>query len=135
MKNTITTISPVDGQVYVERTIATQDQIATVTQQAVKAHKYWKTTTHQDRAELCSKAIDGLIANREGIGEEICWQMGRPISQTAGEIAGLEERARHMIAIAWTGIKKSGRGCTLSSLGYESLTRAKSFHVKMNQGS
>ncbi len=33
-------------------------------------------------------------------------------------------------ALAWTGIKNSGRGCTLSSIGYESLTRPKSFHVK-----
>lgn len=33
-------------------------------------------------------------------------------------------------ALAWTGIKNSGRGCTLSSLGYEALTRPKSFHIK-----
>ncbi len=33
-------------------------------------------------------------------------------------------------ALAWTGIKDSGRGCTLSALGYESLTRPKSFHLK-----
>ncbi|MDG9667127.1 aldehyde dehydrogenase family protein [Hahella sp. CR1] len=34
-------------------------------------------------------------------------------------------------ALAWTGVKNSGRGCTLSKLGYESLTRPKSFHIKM----
>lgn len=33
-------------------------------------------------------------------------------------------------ALAWTGVKNSGRGCTLSTLGYESLTRPKSFHIK-----
>ncbi|MGV2872794.1 aldehyde dehydrogenase family protein [Colwellia sp. E150_009] len=33
--------------------------------------------------------------------------------------------------LAWTGIKNSGRGCTLSSLGYEALTRPKSFNVKI----
>ena len=33
-------------------------------------------------------------------------------------------------ALAWTGVKHSGRGCTLSTLGYESLTRPKSFHIK-----
>jgi len=32
--------------------------------------------------------------------------------------------------LAWTGIKNSGRGCTLSVMGYESLTRPKSFHIK-----
>ncbi|GIC76910.1 aldehyde dehydrogenase family protein [Moritella sp. F3] len=34
-------------------------------------------------------------------------------------------------ALAWTGVKHSGRGCTLSVLGYESLTRPKSFHIKL----
>ena len=33
-------------------------------------------------------------------------------------------------ALAWTGIGDSGRGCTLSSLGYAQLTRPKSFHLK-----
>jgi acyl-CoA reductase-like NAD-dependent aldehyde dehydrogenase len=33
-------------------------------------------------------------------------------------------------ALAWTGIKNSGRGCTLSVLGYEQLTRPKSFHLR-----
>ena len=33
-------------------------------------------------------------------------------------------------ALAWTGVKDSGRGCTLSVLGYDALTRPKSFHLK-----
>ncbi len=33
-------------------------------------------------------------------------------------------------ALAWTGVKNSGRGCTLSALGYEQLTRPKSFHLR-----
>ncbi|MEM6319925.1 MAG: aldehyde dehydrogenase family protein [Bacteroidota bacterium] len=33
-------------------------------------------------------------------------------------------------ALAWTGVKNSGRGCTLSKLGYEVLTRPKSFHLR-----
>jgi acyl-CoA reductase-like NAD-dependent aldehyde dehydrogenase len=32
--------------------------------------------------------------------------------------------------LAWTGVKDTGRGATLSSLGYEGLTRPKSFHLK-----
>lgn len=34
-------------------------------------------------------------------------------------------------ALAWTGVKNSGRGCTLSVVGYEQLTRPKSFHLRM----
>lgn len=32
--------------------------------------------------------------------------------------------------LAWIGVKHSGRGCTLSRVGYEQLTRPKSFHFK-----
>lgn len=32
--------------------------------------------------------------------------------------------------LAWVGVKDSGRGCTLSTLGYEHLTRPKSFHLR-----
>ncbi|HET7203821.1 MAG TPA: aldehyde dehydrogenase family protein [Steroidobacteraceae bacterium] len=34
-------------------------------------------------------------------------------------------------ALAWVGVKDSGRGCTLSSIGYEHLTRPKSFHLRV----
>lgn len=32
--------------------------------------------------------------------------------------------------LAWTGVKHSGRGATLSKIGYEHLTRPKSFHLR-----
>ena len=35
-------------------------------------------------------------------------------------------------ALAWTGVKDSGRGCTLSKLGFEPFTRPKSFHLKLS---
>ncbi len=33
-------------------------------------------------------------------------------------------------SLAWTGVKDSGRGCTLSLVGYEQLTKPKSFHLR-----
>lgn len=33
-------------------------------------------------------------------------------------------------ALAWTGVKNTGRGVSLSVVGYESLTQAKSFHLR-----
>ena len=33
-------------------------------------------------------------------------------------------------ALAWTGVKNSGKGCTLSTLGFEAMTRPKSFHLR-----
>ena len=34
-------------------------------------------------------------------------------------------------ALAWTGVKNSGRGCTLSRVGFEQMTRPKSYHFKV----
>jgi acyl-CoA reductase-like NAD-dependent aldehyde dehydrogenase len=36
--------------------------------------------------------------------------------------------------LAWVGVKDSGRGCTLSRVGYEHLTRPKSFHLRTQIG-
>jgi len=36
-------------------------------------------------------------------------------------------------ALAWSGVKDSGMGCSLSSMGYEQLTRPKSFHLRTNE--
>jgi acyl-CoA reductase-like NAD-dependent aldehyde dehydrogenase len=34
--------------------------------------------------------------------------------------------------LAWTGVKNSGRGCALSVLGFEQLTRPKSYHLRVS---
>ena len=36
--------------------------------------------------------------------------------------------------LAWVGVKDSGRGCSLSTLGYTQLTRPKSFHLRHEPG-
>ena len=36
--------------------------------------------------------------------------------------------------LAWVGVKDSGRGCSLSALGYAQLTRPKSFHLRHRPG-
>jgi acyl-CoA reductase-like NAD-dependent aldehyde dehydrogenase len=34
-------------------------------------------------------------------------------------------------ALAWVGVKESGRGCTLSRFGFDAFTRPKSFHLRV----
>ena len=35
--------------------------------------------------------------------------------------------------LPWVGVKDSGKGCTLSALGLQQLTRAKSFNLKIDR--
>ncbi len=97
---TIKCITPVDGSVYVKRQSATADEIKQTLSAAVAAQKKWKNTPLAERQTLCTKAVDAFVAHKAEIAEELTWQMGRPISQAPGEVAGFEERARHMIEIA-----------------------------------
>lgn len=34
-------------------------------------------------------------------------------------------------SLAWTGVKDTGRGVSMSRLGFEALTRPKSFHLRI----
>lgn len=100
MSHTFKTLSPIDQSVYVERPFANERDIQQAIEMAEKAKPLWRNVPLSTRETLCSKAIDALVANKDSIANEICWQMGRPIRYAAGELAGLEERARYMIAHA-----------------------------------
>ncbi len=93
-------ITPVDGSVYVERKRAGDAEIESALTSARAARDSWSRVPVGERCALLGKAVDAFVADRAAIAEEITWQMGRPVSQTPGEIAGFEERARHMLAIA-----------------------------------
>jgi acyl-CoA reductase-like NAD-dependent aldehyde dehydrogenase len=100
MSNTLQTISPVDGRVYVERELASPKQIDRTLDAAARASKLWSRRPLEERVSLLGKAIDAFVAQAQPIAEELTWQMGRPISQTPGEVRGFEERARYMLGIA-----------------------------------
>jgi len=104
MTSQLTTISPIDNSVYVERAYATSDEINAALDSAVTAQKAWKKVPLAERKKLCSQAVDAFVAKKDEIGEEICWMMGRPIASAAGEVAGMEERARKMIELADAGL-------------------------------
>ncbi|WP_163337828.1 aldehyde dehydrogenase family protein [Desulfopila sp. IMCC35008] len=104
MNTTFRTISPIDGSPYVERSYATGEDIDIRLQKATAAQKKWKKVPLAERKALCTKAIDAFVAKKDVIAKEICWQMGRPIRFAAGEVAGLEERARTMIRLADAGL-------------------------------
>src|SRR5688572_8159046 len=94
------TLSPIDGSVYVERELATTDEIDRALNQARAAQQAWKQTSVAERATILTRFCDIFASQREAIANELTWQMGRPIRYTPNEVNGTLERARHMIAIA-----------------------------------
>ncbi|MDJ0831988.1 MAG: aldehyde dehydrogenase family protein [Gammaproteobacteria bacterium] len=105
MSQRLTTISPVDNSIYLERELAGNDEIQQALALARQAQQQWKSTNLSQRQELCSKAVDYFVQHKQAIAEEITWQMGRPIRYAAIEVNGLEERARTMIELAEQGLQ------------------------------
>lgn len=94
-------ISPIDGSVYLEREYITANQIETLLAKSKTAQKAWKNVPLSERITICERAVDYFLTHADAIGEELTWQMGRPISYTPNEIRrGFQERARYMMQAA-----------------------------------
>jgi acyl-CoA reductase-like NAD-dependent aldehyde dehydrogenase len=100
MTETLKTISPVDGRVYVERVLETAAGIDRTLASAVRAQAAWAALPLAARTETLTKAVDAFVAKTNDIAAEITWQMGRPIRYSPGEVRGFEERARFMLNAA-----------------------------------
>ena len=91
------TITPIDNTTYVERDYANAQVIEKALENSKKVFLSWKQTPLNERKEILTKFVDSFLSNNKEIEEELCRQMGRPISQCGGEMRGFEERARYMI--------------------------------------
>jgi len=93
-------VSPIDGRIVVERDYATPSEIARALERARAAFAKWRSVPVEERAAICSCFADAFVAHKDEIAREITLQMGRPIASSPGEVGGVEERTRHMLAIA-----------------------------------
>ncbi len=94
------TISPVDGSVVATIEYATNKAINNAIEVATTAQKLWAKFSVAKRIEICEKAMEYLIVERDQIAEEITWQIGRPIKYAGAEISGVEERMRYLMQVA-----------------------------------
>ena len=95
------TITPVDGSVYVQRALASSDAVDKALDKAVKAQKAWRQVPVAERAALCRRMADWCVQRADELAGELSWQMGRPVSQTPGELKrGFHERALYMCGVA-----------------------------------
>jgi acyl-CoA reductase-like NAD-dependent aldehyde dehydrogenase len=94
------TISPIDNAVYVERRLATADDIDKALSRARTAQRAWRTVSVIERAAILTRFCEAFERHRDAIAHELTRQMGRPIRYAPNEVNGTLERARHMIEIA-----------------------------------
>ena len=102
MPDTLKTISPIDGRVYVERpleTTAGTGPRARFCAQWGQGMRLGYRMPLAGRCEILKKSVDAFVAKAGDIAAEITWQMGRPIRHAPSEVRGFEERARYMLEI------------------------------------
>src|ERR1700675_213396 len=100
MIDSLKTISPVDGRIYVERPLESAAGIDRALELGRVAQRAWAALPLFARCEILKKAVDAFVARTNEIALEISWQMGRPIAHSPGEVRGFAERANYMLEIA-----------------------------------
>ncbi|KAJ7301142.1 succinate semialdehyde dehydrogenase [Mycena albidolilacea] len=95
-----TTISPIDLLPVIQRTYPTSEALDASIVRAAAAQKEWAAVPLAERIAIGQKFIDEFTTMGERVPAELAKQMGRPISQGAGEMRGFLERARYMLSIA-----------------------------------
>lgn len=97
---TLTVTSPVDNSTYYTCELNTLADVENTLTQATAAQADWQALSLEKRKAFVQHMVNAIVADKDAIAEEICWQMGRPVSQAGGEIGGFQERAEYMLSIA-----------------------------------
>ncbi|EPQ53392.1 hypothetical protein GLOTRDRAFT_107263 [Gloeophyllum trabeum ATCC 11539] len=95
-----TTISPHTQQPLVTRTYPSQSELDAAIRKSSEAQKKWRLVPLEERIKIGERFMDEFKTMSEEIPLELTQQMGRPVSQCAGEIRGLLDRAAYMLSIA-----------------------------------
>ena len=93
------TVTPIDNTLYVEREFHST-QIEPTIVNSMKAQKDWSNLKVNERVKLLKNFVEDFLSKGNVVGEELSRQIGRPISQAAGELNGFKERADYMLSIA-----------------------------------
>ncbi|RUW35162.1 aldehyde dehydrogenase family protein, partial [Mesorhizobium sp. M1A.F.Ca.IN.020.06.1.1] len=96
--------SPIDGSIYAERPVATDQAINAAAERARAAQEKWAETPVAERGKYMLAMLEALVGISDEIVPEIAWQMGRPV-RYGGEFGGVKERTSYMVEIAEAALK------------------------------
>lgn len=94
------TVSPIDGSVVAELAYHEPTAVDAILDGARKAQRAWRQEPLKARIAAVQAFTDAVVAKKEVLAEELTRQMGRPLSQTPGEIGGFQDRSVAMMRLA-----------------------------------
>jgi acyl-CoA reductase-like NAD-dependent aldehyde dehydrogenase len=104
MTETIKLKSPIDGSIYVERPVASDQAVNAAVEKARAAQADWAKVPVAERAQYMLRMLEALVGMADEIVPELAWQMGRPV-RYGGEFGGVKERTQYMVEIAEQALK------------------------------
>lgn len=104
MTETVKLKSPIDGSIYAERPVATDQEVNAAVERARAAQAGWAQTSIAERGKYMLAMLEALVSMTDEIVPEIAWQMGRPV-RYGGEFGGVRERVSYMVEIAEQALK------------------------------
>ncbi len=100
MANAFRIDNPYSGEIVAERRFLTAGEVEGAVARAARAQRAWARTPTEERVGLCERFCSTFEEDGDRIALEITQQMGKPLSQSRGEVKTALARARHMISIA-----------------------------------
>lgn len=100
MLQTLKVKNPYNQEIINEYPMDHFDLVQKKISQLQQTQSQWKKFPLKKRIENVQSALDYFTTNKQQIALDISQQMGRPISQSPGEVNGLLERANYLCSIA-----------------------------------
>ncbi|MBX3574723.1 MAG: aldehyde dehydrogenase family protein [Mesorhizobium sp.] len=104
MTETVKIKSPVDGSIYAERPVASDQAVNAAVERAKAAQAKWVDVPVAERCRYMLAMLEALVGMSDEIVPELAWQMGRPV-RYGGEFGGVKERVQYMVEIAEQALK------------------------------
>lgn len=89
-----------DGSVIFERPAASEIEVSRAVKKAREAFPKWSALPLEERLDFLRRFTERMVEKTDVLAPEISQMMGRPVSQTPGEMRGFQERALKMIELA-----------------------------------
>ena len=93
-------VNPYTEQVVFEVPMLDRGEVDKVVTRAREAYRTWRLSSMDERLELVARFLVEFEAIGDEVALQITQQMGKPLRQAKGEVAGMLERARQMAALA-----------------------------------
>ncbi|CAG8007231.1 unnamed protein product [Penicillium salamii] len=105
MTDIISTLSPSTNEVILTRNGITIPQVQRIGQAATKAFSAFRAMPFGERKAIVTKALELIQERKAQLGEELTFQMGRPIAYGIKEIETMQKRATYLLGISEESLK------------------------------